>query len=140
MKNNHAVRSRSLAAATAITVLGLAAGAVAAAEPQAPVAAGTSNGVRAYIDPETGKLRQPTQDELAAEAAQAATADAAAPSDGKSVSYATRADGTRRALDTEGRLMESVLATVKPDGTISYQFVAGDGSNPHEAPAVLEEK
>ena len=137
MNKNHAARSRLLAATTAITVLGLAAGAVAAAEPQAPVAAGTSNGVRAYIDPQTGQLRQPTPEELSAEAA---TAAAAPPSDGKSVSYATRADGTRRALDTDGRLMESVLATVKPDGTISYQFVAGDGSNPHEAPAVLEEK
>ena len=104
------------------------------------VQAGTDNGVRIYIDPATGKTRQPTPAERAEEARQ--SAEAAKLRKGKGVQYSKRADGTVRALDLEGRLMESVVVTTNADGSLSYSYVAGDPSKVQIVAPVttLEEK
>jgi hypothetical protein len=98
--------------------------------------------MRVYIDPATGKFRQPTDAELAAEAQVSADSASADSSKGDGVIISKRADGTMRGQDTQGRLMESVVATRAADGTISIQYVNGDGSAAHaDAPAnAAEEK
>ena len=110
-------------------------------QPSATTApASTDNGVRIYIDPATGKTRQATRAERAEEAIQ--SAQAARLREGRGVQYRKRADGAIRALDLEGRLMESVVVTLNADGSLSYQHVAGDASTVQPvAPATtLEEK
>jgi hypothetical protein len=89
-------------------------------------AAPTENGVRAYIDPATGKLRQPTAAERAEEARLAA--DAAKLRKGKGVKIDRQANGAKRGLDLEGRLMESVVVTRAADGALQYHYVTGDAS------------
>jgi hypothetical protein len=147
MIKNQTARSRWLAAAAAVSILGLAASSANAGEPQKSAAASDTNAsvsseneVRVYIDPKTHKIRQPTPEERAAEAKVASTKAAAAK--GTGVKTVTYANGTKRALDTQGRLMESVIATKNADGSFSYSYVAGDGSQvSHEqAPAQMEEK
>ena len=88
--------------------------------------ASTDSGVRAYIDPATGKLRQPTPAERAEEARLAA--DAAKLRKGKGVRIDKRANGAKRGLDLEGRLMESVVVTRGADGALQYHYVTGDAS------------
>lgn len=102
--------------------------------------AAMDSGVRVYIDPATGKLRQATPAERAEEARQ--SAEAAKLRKGKGVKYSKRADGAVRALDLEGRLMESVVVTTNPDGSLSYAYVTGDASQvqPIAPAATLEEK
>ncbi len=107
-----------------------------AAAPQAQ--SGVDNGVRAYIDPATGKLRQPTAAERAEEAQQ--TAQAAQARKGKGVRFVKRADGTVRAEDLEGRLMESVVVQRNADGSLSYGYVSGDAGqvDPAKAPVNVQ--
>lgn len=106
----------------------LAASAAHATEPStAPSdAASTDAGVRVYIDPATGKLRQATPAERAEEARQ--SAEAAKLRKGKGVKMDKRANGAVRAIDLEGRTMESVVVTRAADGSLQYHYVTGDGS------------
>jgi hypothetical protein len=107
----------------------LAASAAGATEPTAATpeqAASSENGVRAYIDPATGKLRQPTAAERAEEARQ--SAEAAKQRKGRGVRIEKQANGAKRGLDLEGRLMESVVVTRNADGSLQYHYVTGDAS------------
>jgi hypothetical protein len=102
-------------------------------------AASADNGVRAYVDPATGKLRQPTPAERAEEARQ--SAEAAKLRKGKGVKIEKRANGAVRAIDLEGRTMESVVVTRAADGSLQYHYVTGDASqvDPNTLPK-MEEK
>ena len=102
-------------------------------------AAAADNGVRAYVDPATGKLRQATPAERAEEARQ--SAEAAKLRKGKGVKLEKRANGAVRAIDLEGRTMESVVVTRADDGSLQYHYVTGDGSqvDPDSLPK-MEEK
>ena len=84
------------------------------------------SGVRAYIDPATGKLRQPTAAERAEEARQSAAA--AKQRQGKGVKIEKQANGAKRAIDLEGRTMESVVVTRAADGSLHYQYVTGEAT------------
>jgi hypothetical protein len=115
------------------TLAALAAGSATATETPAPAAAAQAqsnldNGVRAYIDPATGKLRAATPAERAEEAKQSAAAAAAKSGKGKGVRFVKRADGAVRAEDLEGRFMESVVVVRNADGSLSYGYAAGDAS------------
>lgn len=124
----------------------LAASAVQATEPNASTtdtaaadAIAADSGVRAYIDPATGKLRQATPAERAEEARQ--SAEAAKQRKGKGVKMDKRANGAVRAIDLEGRTMESVVVTRAADGSLQYHYVAGDASQADpEALPKMEEK
>lgn len=141
-------RSCWLATAAAVSMLGLAASSANAGEPQKSAAASdtgasasTDSSVRVYIDPKTHKIRQATPEERAAEAKSAKAKAASAK--GTGVKMVTYANGTKRALDTEGRLMESVVATRNADGTFSYSFVDSAGAAVDHQPAptqTMEEK
>jgi hypothetical protein len=105
----------------------------------AQVQANADSGARIYIDPATGRTRQATHAERDEEARQ--SAEAASLREGRGVRYRQRADGAIRALDLEGRLMESVVVTANADGSLSYSHVAGDASQARPPPAAeLEEK
>lgn len=145
MKFNQTARSRWLASATAISLL--TAGAVAAAVPaksnsksSIKTTTGTTNGMRAYFDAATGKFRQPTDQERAADAK--VTASVSTDAGKKNFSIRSFADGSVRIQDTQGLLSESVIATKQPDGTLTYSFVNDAGSTTHDhAPTTtLEEK
>lgn len=102
---------------------------------------GQGNSVRIYIDPKTGKTRQATEEERA----QAATQDAtlAASHKSQTVKSVRQTNGMRRFVDKDGLLMESVVVHTNADGTLSYQYVDGDGSEQakNAAPvSQLEEK
>ena len=148
MTMKHVARSRWIATSTAISLFGMATAVAMAAEPQKPVAdkaaesVADSSGLRAYIDPVTGQLREATPDELAAEARVSASTAGGDGKAGGSLVVVRRADGTMRAHDTEGRFMESVVATRSADGKITLSFVQGNGTSSHvePAPVVAEEK
>lgn len=158
MNQNHKGKSPHwLASAVAASLLASAAGAAIAADNQQTGIQAASdqdallaNGVRAYVDPATGKLRAPTGDELRAEAADAAAAGkaraAAAKRSGKpSVEVTKRADGTIMARDLSGAFMESVVVRKNADGSLSYSYVSNDKAdetvaNPITQAPALEEK
>ncbi len=91
--------------------------------PQTPSA--LDSGVRAYVDPATGKLRQATPAERAEEARQDAAA-AAKQGKGRGVRFVKRADGAVRAEDLEGRFMESAVVVRNADGSLSFGYATGD--------------
>lgn len=83
--------------------------------------AGT-NGMKAYRDSETGQLRRPTADDLAAELAAAAAAPApAAPS----VRITTGANG-RRSAQLDETFLSYVVVKRDADGKLAEQCVAGE--------------
>lgn len=100
------------------------------------------NGVRAYVDPATGKLRPATAAERAEEARQ--SAEAAKQRKGKGVRLVKRADGTVRGEDLEGRFMESMVVVRNADGSLSYGVTNGDAADidPASTPVInnAEEK
>jgi hypothetical protein len=128
---------------TSATLAALAAGSATATEtPAAPAAvqpqSSLDSGVRAYVDPATGKLRQATAAERAEEAQQSAAA--AQSGKGKGVRFVKRADGAVRAEDLEGRFMESVVVKRNADGSLSYGYVDGDAGqvDPAKAPVNVQ--
>jgi hypothetical protein len=138
-----------LAAVFAASTLGAthAAAATNTPDPKAPTdvasaAAAPSDvapGMRAYIDPKTHKLRQPTAEERAAEGKANV---AAAKQRGARISQikpVRLANGAVR-INTQGLFEEEATATLNADGSLSYGFQAADGNQlPHEA-AKPEEK
>lgn len=127
------------------TLAALAAGTATANDSPAPAPAAAAqsqsdagNSMRAYIDPATGKLRQATAAERAEEAR--LSAEAAKQRKGKGVRFVKRADGTVRAEDLEGRLMESVVVQRNADGSLSYGYVGGDAGqvDPAKAPVGVQ--
>ncbi|HEY9066248.1 MAG TPA: hypothetical protein VIO33_14785 [Burkholderiaceae bacterium] len=81
-------------------------------------AAGTS-GMKAYRDPETGKLRRPTADDLLDEAS------AAQPSAAPSVRVTTSADG-RRSAQSDESFMSYAVVTRDAGGRLDMQCVTGE--------------
>jgi len=73
-------------------------------------------GLRAFIDPETGRLRQPTSEEAAAFAASSRVARNKS-IEGLEVEY--RKDGSKF-VDLQGRFMHSLRVTRNADGTSSF--------------------
>ena len=145
MMKTKSARARWLLASA--TLAALATGTAAATDTAAPAAGPQAqsqldSGVRAYVDPATGKLRQATPAERAEEAR--LSAEAAQQRKGKGVRFVKRADGAVRAEDMEGRFMESVVVVRNPDGSLSYGYASGDASqvDPAKTPVnvVAEEK
>lgn len=100
-------------------------------------------GLRAFIDPQTGQLRQPTPEELAALALEAREEFARAVD---SLEAVVHPDGTV-SVDLKGLFMQSVIAVQNPDGSVSIRCVPNlETAVPLAAPAspkpapVLEEK
>ncbi|MBO9663503.1 hypothetical protein [Dokdonella sp.] len=86
----------------------------AAAQPAAQSA------MRAYVDPETGRLvDRPVTPEQ-----KRAAADALAPNTAK-VTKIQHANGMRE-YDLNGRADEALVATVRPDGSLEYRCVGHD--------------
>ncbi|MGK2859903.1 MAG: post-PEP-CTERM-1 domain-containing protein [Thermoanaerobaculia bacterium] len=79
-----------------------------------PLPAG--KGLRAFIDPKTGQLRQPTAEETAAFAATSRVARNKS-IEGLEVEY--RKDGSKF-VDLQGRFMHSLRVTRTADGTSSF--------------------
>lgn len=73
-------------------------------------------GLRAFIDPKTGQLRQPTAEERAAISASSRLARNKS-IEGLEVEY--RRDGSKF-VDLQGRFMHSLRVTQNADGTMSY--------------------
>lgn len=97
--------------------------AVAPAEEPLPV----GKGLRAFIDPITGQLRQPTAEETAASAATSRVARNKS-IEGLEVEY--RKDGSKF-VDLQGRFMHSLRVTRNADGTSSFTCTDRD---PHTHP------
>jgi hypothetical protein len=76
-------------------------------------------GLRAFIDPQTGQLRQPTPEELATwtKAAREELSRAV-----ESLQPTVLPDGTL-ALDLQGLFMQDLVVTRRPDGSLSTQCV-----------------
>ncbi|KQY52217.1 hypothetical protein [Lysobacter sp. Root494] len=133
---------------SAAIVLALFAGAAVADEPVAgdkPAVADepatvsdSESGLRAYIDPKTGKLREATAQERAAEARAAAAERKAHPK--RMPKVIKRADGIRQAVDTDGYFAEDVVATIGPDGKLTISYVSEGQPTIHVAPAVSSEE
>ncbi len=85
-----------------------------------------SSSMRAYVD-SNGKLRQATAEEREADARQDNANAKARAAKGHGVVFKTLPSGARRALDTEGQLMESVVVSKNPDGSLAYSYVSGNG-------------
>ena len=90
------------------------------AAPESPVCpaidapAPVSAGVRAFVDPTTGKLREPTADELRRIAEERLARRAAAP---RTFEVVTHPDGMKT-VDLGDAFLFDVRATTDPDGTL----------------------
>jgi hypothetical protein len=94
-----------------------------AAKPSAaPAPAPASPGVRVYIDPATGKIREPEQEEVQqlSPAAPAAARRLAAPA-----AVTMVGPGNARGMKLSDDQMVYSVATRKADGTISFECVTG---------------
>lgn len=143
MRNASTKTSRLIATAMGVGLFALAN--IAAAAPTTPAAAAPQptasqdSGMRAYVDPKTGKLRQPTAEERQAEARASSQAATAKP---PQMLYKQEANGAVRALDVTGALMETAVATQNADGSWTVSYVEGDATSVTPAAPVqtLEEK
>lgn len=125
---------RNVSIAAAIGVFALANSAAATQGSTGSTApAPQASSMRAYVDA-NGKLRQPTAEEREAAAREDAANAQARAAKGKGVIFKTMPNGARRALDTEGQLMESVVVSKNADGSLAYSYVSGNGQVV-EAPA-----
>ena len=93
-----------------------------------PAAASPERGIRVFVDPATGQLRQPTSEE------RQRIALSSRDRTGKTYEVLVRPDGTRIVKLDETFLM-SVVATVNPDGTTSYSCRKGSAAAANECPA-----
>jgi hypothetical protein len=93
-----------------------------------PTAASPDRGIRVFVDPATGKLRRPTSEE------RRRIALSSRDRSGKTYEVLVRPDGTRIVKLDETFLM-SVVATVNPDGTISYSCRNGSAAPADECAA-----
>jgi hypothetical protein len=116
-------RPLALAAGLAVAAAGLASPSPAPPESCPPIdppaVAPARAGVRAFIDPATGKIRPATPEERRKIAA-------AAPRDrsGRTYEIQIRPDGTR-IVELDDAFLMSVVATANPDGTTSYRCRTG---------------
>jgi hypothetical protein len=146
MMKNQTARSRWLVSASALGLLVFATGAASASDTQpgavkadAAMPSDAAPGVRVYIDPATGKLRQPTAEERSAEGRARAAAAKQRDNKAKTLKQTKFPNGSVM-LDTQGIFEEEVTATVNADGSLSYGFVTADGSGiPHDAVATKPE-
>jgi hypothetical protein len=98
----------------------------------------SEGGFRAYIDPKTGKLRQATGEERAAEARAAAAERKARPK--RVPKVIKNADGSRYAVDVDGYFAEDVIATIGPDGKVIISYESEGQPTTQAAPAVSSEE
>ena len=89
-------------------------------------------GLRVWIDPETGRFREPTRQEALA-AAESARASKNKSIEGLEVEY--RADGSKH-VDLQDRFMHSLRVSVSPDGTTSFNCT--DRDHDHDTPATAQ--
>ena len=146
MMKHQTARSRWLVSASALGLLVFATGSALAANTglvaaDSVVPSDAAPGVRVYIDPTTGKVRQPTAEERAAEGKAHASAANQRDAKSKQLKQKKFANGMVR-LDTQGIFEEEVSATVNADGSLSYGYATAGGSEiPHDAaPRKLEDK
>lgn len=85
-------------------------------------AAPTTSGMKAFRDPHSGKLREPTEGELRQLERDAEEAGQAAPAGPTATSIVQGPDGTLTATLGEDAMMD-VQATRNPDGTLSTRCV-----------------
>jgi len=76
-------------------------------------------GLRAFIDPQTGQLRQPTPEEAQA-LSRAARAEFA--QEAESLEAVVHPDGMV-SVDLKGRFMQDLVVVKKPDGSLSFGCV-----------------
>jgi hypothetical protein len=88
------------------------------------------SGLLAFIDPATGRLRQPTSQELAGIAAASRTTRNKS-IEGLEVEY--RTDGSKH-VDLQGRFMHSLRVVKNADGTTTFTCTDRD-AHPHPGPA-----
>ncbi len=98
-------------------------------------------GLRAFIDPQTGQLREPTPEETQA-LARAAREEFAR--EVESLEAVVHPDGTI-SVDLRGLFMQDLVAVKKPNGSLSVRCVPAPERTaalaaPAPAPAALEEK
>lgn len=131
------MKNVSIAAAIGVFALANSAAATQGSTSSTAPAAQTSS-MRAYVDA-NGKLRQPTAEERESEARQDSANAQARAAKGHGVVFKTLPSGARRALDTDGQLMESVVVSKNADGSLAYSYVSGNGQVV-EAPALHAEE
>ena len=148
MMKTQTARSRWLVSASALGLFAVATASANATETkligvdtEAAVPGDAAPGMRVYIDSKTGKPRQATAEERAAEGKANAAAAQQRDIKSKQLKQKSFPNGMVR-LDTQGIFEEEVTATVNADGSLSYGFVAADGDGiPHDAaPGKLEDK
>ena len=146
MRNETTIRSPFIATAMAVGLFALANAATASTTQTTPAAdppqadASQASGMRAYVDPKTGKLRQATPEERQEEAR--VSAQAAKDEKPVEMEYKREANGAVRGLDVSGSLMETAVATQNADGTWSVSYVEGtpETVTPAAPATSLEEK
>ncbi len=79
-------------------------------------------GMRAYVDPKTGELREPTEEDLAEAAAQGLAAARRAP---KALQAVRHPNGMLSVDLTGSEYVDFTVLTVNPDGTLSRRCVKG---------------
>lgn len=89
-------------------------------------------GLRVWIDPETGRFREPTKQEALA-AAESARASRNKSIEGLEVEY--RADGSKH-VNLQDRFMHSLRVIVSPDGTATFSCT--DRDHDHAQPATAQ--
>lgn len=147
MMKNQTARSRWLASASALGLLVFATASAGTTEIRSPAAStdtvaasDAAPGMRAYIDPKTGKLRQPTAEERAAEGKANAAAAKQREAKLKQIKPVRLANGAVR-IDAHGLFEEEATATLNADGSLSVGFQTADGNQvPHDTAAKLEDK
>ncbi|MFA6958838.1 MAG: hypothetical protein WC538_23450 [Thermoanaerobaculia bacterium] len=94
-------------------------------------------GLRVFIDPDTGRFRTPTRDELQAIAEKSAASKNKS-IDGLVVEY--RSDGSKH-VNLQGRFMHSLRVTVNADGSRSFDCTDLDPDHPKlAAPAAQADR
>jgi hypothetical protein len=81
--------------------------------------AASSPGLRVFRDPETGQWRQPTREE----AAELARAEAEAAPEAEPVFVVVEHSDGMKSVDLQGALMQSIVVTRNPDGSLTFRCV-----------------
>lgn len=92
----------------------------------------TTSDQQASVDPKTGKLRQPTSDEIQS---LTQSLEPALSHSSEGLTEVRNADGSV-SVDLQGRFQDAVLAKVNPDGSVEQRCV----SSRKEAEAFLKDK
>ena len=98
----------------------------AAVGPDCPAGEGVGwTGFRAFLDPETGELREPTPEEARAFSAATDGARAASVEPAESLEVLAHPDGMV-SVDLKGRFQQSLVVARNPDGSLSLRCGPGE--------------